>query len=119
MIDQILSKKRNLYLLVAFVILIESLSTALLKVASRYPTLSPGFCLFYALSVAIFGLDAVCWQLMLERMPLGTAYMRKGGTYVLFFFWAVVLFHETITLQNVIGMAIIVIGMVVSMSDDR
>jgi len=117
LIDRFLSKKRNLYLMVAFVIFIESLSTALLKVAGRHPTFSFYFCLFYALSVAIFGIDAICWQLMLERMPLSTAYMRKGGTYVLFFFWAVVLFGETITLQNVIGMAIIVLGMVVSMSD--
>lgn len=117
MIDRVLSNKRNLYILMAFVIFIESLSTALLKVAGQHPTLSFEFCLFYFLSVAIFGVDAICWQLMLERMPLGTAYMRKGGTYILFFFWAVVLFHETITLQNVIGMLIIVVGMVVSMSD--
>ncbi|MCC8128576.1 MAG: hypothetical protein LIO51_01360 [Clostridiales bacterium] len=119
MIDQFLSKKRNLYLMVAFVIFIESLSTALLKVAGQYPTLSFEFCLFYVISVGIFGVDAICWQLMLERMPLGTAYMRKGGTYVLFFFWAVVLFHETITVQNIIGMGIIILGMVVSMSDDH
>ena len=119
MIDRLLSKKRNLYIMVCFVVFIESLSTALLKVAGQYPTFSLYFCLFYALSVGIFAVDAICWQLMLERMPLGTAYMRKGGTYVLFFFWAWALFHETIRLQNVIGMAIIIVGMVVSMPDER
>ena len=118
MIDQVLSKKRNLYLLICFVVFIESLSTALLKVAGQYPTLSLNFCLFFGISVAIFGVDAICWQLLLERMPLGTAYMRKGANYVLFFFWAAVLFHETIKIQNIIGMAIIIVGMVVSMSDD-
>jgi drug/metabolite transporter (DMT)-like permease len=33
--------------------------------------------------------------------------------------WAQVLFHETITLQQYIGMAIIIVGMVVSLSDDH
>ena len=65
------------------------------------------------------GIYAVAWQLILERLPLTTAYLRKGVTYVLIFVWAAVIFGEQITVQQVIGIIIIIAGMVVSMSDGQ
>ena len=61
---------------------------------------------------------AVTWQLILERLPLTTAYLRKGITYVMAFVWAIVFFHETISVRQIIGITVIIIGMVVSMSDE-
>lgn len=90
-----------------------------MKLGGRYPLFSFGYLAFFALAVMIMAIYAVIWQLILERMPLTTAYLRKGISYVLVFFWAVVIFHETITIRQIIGVIVIIIGMVVSMSDEH
>jgi len=100
-------------------IFLESLTTSFMKLGGRYPLLSVGYLAFFGLAVTIMAIYAVIWQLILERMPLTTAYLRKGVSYVLVFFWAVIIFHETITLRHFIGMIVIIIGMVVSMTDGK
>ena len=81
--------------------------------------LLPLYVFFFCLAVGIMALYAVAWQLLLERLPLTTAYLRKGLTYVLIFVWAAVFFHEQIQPKQIIGMAVIIVGMVVSMSDEH
>lgn len=119
MLDKFLDNKRNLYTLAILAIVFESLSSSVLKMSKDYPVLSPMYLFWFGVALGILALYAVAWQLLLERLPLTTAYMRKGLTYVLIFVWAQVLFHETITLQQYIGMAIIIVGMVVSLSDEH
>lgn len=108
-------KKRNVYLFALLAIVIESFSSAILKMAGQYPLFSVQYLIWFALAVAVMGIYAIAWQLVLEHLPLSTAYMRKGITYVLIFVWAVLLFHESITLQQIIGIVVIIIGMAVSM----
>ena len=64
------------------------------------------------------GIYAVAWQLILEKLPLTIAYLRKDVTYVLIFIWAALIFGEKITPQQIVGIAIIIAGMVVSIRDD-
>ena len=90
-----------------------------LKLGGQYPFMSPMYIMFFCLAVGIMGVYAVVWQLLLERLPLTTAYLRKGISYVLVFVWAYVIFREVITIKQIIGVIVIIIGMVVSMSDDR
>ncbi len=118
MLNQFLDKKRNLYALASIAILFESLTSPFLKLGGRYPFLSPMYLFWFCAAAAILGGYAVAWQLILERLPLTTAYLRKGVTYMLIFVWALLIFHERITLQQVIGIIVIIIGMVVSMSDE-
>ena len=119
MLDRFLDKKRNLYALAIVAIVFESLSSTVLKLGGQYPFLSAGYLFFFCLAVGIMALYAVAWQLLLERLPLTTAYLRKGLTYVLIFVWAGVFFHEQIQPKQIIGMAVIIVGMVVSMSDEH
>ena len=114
MLDRFLDKKRNLYALAIVAIVFESLSSTVLKLGGQYPFLSTGYLFFFCLAVGIMALYAVAWQL-----PLTTAYLRKGLTYVLIFVWAAVFFHEQIQPKQIIGMAVIIVGMVVSMSDEH
>ena len=114
MLDRFLDKKRNLYALAIVAIVFESLSSTVLKLGGQYPFLSTGYLFFFCLAVGIMALYAVAWQLLLE-----TAYLRKGLTYVLIFVWAAVFFHEQIQPKQIIGMAVIIVGMVVSMSDEH
>ncbi len=115
MLNRLFEKKRNVYIFALIAIVIESFSSAILKIAGQYPLLSANYLLWFALAVAVMGIYAVAWQLVLEHLPLSTAYMRKGITYVLIFVWAAFLFHEAITLQQVVGIAVIIVGMAVSM----
>lgn len=119
MLDRFLDKKRNVYLLAIVAIVFESLSSSVLKMSRPYPFLSPMYLFWFGVAICIMGLYAVAWQLLLERLPLTTAYLRKGLTYVLIFIWAKVFFNETITPQQIVGIIIIIAGMVVSMSDDH
>lgn len=98
----------------------ESLTSPCLKIGSqRYEPFSPGYFFWFGLAVAILGIYAVCWQLILERIPLTTAYLRRGFSYILLFVWSSLIFHETITIRQIIGIAVISLGMIVSVSDDR
>ena len=114
MLNRLFEKKRNVYIFALIAIVIESFSSAILKIG-QYPLFSANYLLWFALAVAVMGIYAVAWQLVLEHLPLSTAYMRKGITYVLIFVWAALLFHEAITLQQVVGIAVIIVGMAVSM----
>lgn len=115
MLTKLFEKKRNVYIFALLAIVIESFSSAILKMAGQYPLFSANYLLWFALAIVVMGIYAVAWQLVLEHLPLSTAYMRKGITYILIFVWAVVLFHETITTQQIVGIIVIIIGMAVSM----
>lgn len=120
MLNHFLDKRRNVFLLAAFAVFMESLTSPCLKIGSqRHAPFSPGYFFWFGLAVAILGIYAVCWQLILERIPLTTAYLRRGFSYVLLFVWSTLIFHETITPRQYLGIVVICIGMVVSVSDDR
>ncbi|MCD8007605.1 MAG: EamA family transporter, partial [Clostridiales bacterium] len=89
------------------------------QLGRKYPVLAPMFLFWFCAAVVILAGYAVAWQLILERLPLTTAYLRKGISYMLIFVWAVVIFHEAITVKQVVGILVIIIGMVVSMSDEQ
>ena len=114
-----LDKRRNVFLLAAFAVFMESLTSPCLKIGSqRYETFSIGYFFWFGLAVVILGIYAVCWQLILERIPLTTAYLRRGFSYILLFIWSMLIFHETITIRQIIGIAVISLGMIISVSED-
>ena len=100
MLDNFLSKRSNIILLAIVAVFMESLTSPCLKLGGRYPFMS-------------------CWQLILEKLPLTTAYLRRGFSYILIFVWARVIFHEAITWKQILGILVITIGMVISISDEK
>lgn len=120
MLKNILDRRRNVFLLAAFAVFMESLTSPCLKIGSNnYEPFSAGYFFWFGLAVAILGIYAVCWQLILERIPLTTAYLRRGFSYVLLFVWSTLIFHEVITFKQIIGIAVICLGMVISVSDEH
>ena len=120
MLRKFLDKRRNVFLLAAFAVFMESLTSPCLKIGSqRYDTFSAGYFFWFGLAVVILGIYAVCWQLILERIPLTTAYLRRGFSYILLFVWSMLIFHETITWKQILGIIVITIGMVISISDEK
>lgn len=68
--------------------------------------------LWIAGAIGVMGVYAVLWQQLIMRMPLSTAYMFKGTSLIFVLLISALLFGEAITINNVIGSAIIISGIV-------
>ena len=90
--------------------MLQSLSSVFIKYAGQYETLSPEFIFYFVIAVGCLGVFAIMWQFLLELIPLTTAYLRKGILYILILIWSVILFNETVTINNIIGSIIIIAG---------
>lgn len=115
-------KKTNrvkIWILLSLSLIIQSLSSVFIKYAGKYETLSREFILFYALAVGCLGVFAIMWQLLLELIPLTTAYLRKGILYILILIWSVILFKEQVTVNNIIGSIIIIVGISIHGMDEH
>lgn len=82
------------------------------KMASQQEPMSFPYLLWIAGAVGVMGLYAMLWQQVISRMSLSTAYMFKGTSLIFVLLISALLFGETITINNLIGSAIIVLGIV-------
>lgn len=80
------------------------------KMAALQPTGSWPYLLWFGGAVAIIGIYALLWQQVLRRIELSTAYMFKGATLIFTMLFAALLFGEAITVPNIVGSIIIIIG---------
>ena len=93
--------------------------TLFTKYASQHPFLSARYMLGLCGAVGVMGIYAICWQQVLRRIDLSTAYMFKGTSLIFVMLLAFVIFGEQITLNNIIGAAIIVAGIVLYAREDH
>lgn len=80
------------------------------KMAALCEPFSWAYLLWFAGAVAIIGVYALLWQQVLRRIELSTAYMFKGTTLIFTMLFAALLFGESITIPNIAGSIIIIIG---------
>lgn len=80
------------------------------KYASQQEMGSVAYCIGLAGAVGVMGAYAICWQQILKRVELSTAYMFKGTSLIFVMLLAFALFGEAITLMNIIGAAVIIAG---------
>ena len=99
-------------------LLLFSLTTVLSKLAAGEAFLSPRFCLFFGGEFVLLGLYAIGWQQILKRLPLTLAYTNKAVTLVWSMVFGVLLFHETVSIKQVIGCALAVAGVVLFVRAD-
>ena len=97
-------------LLIQIIVVIYTLSGVAGKYASGYPFLSLGFIGFYGIEIAILGIYAILWQQIIKKYDLSIAYANRSIALLWSMIWANLLFHETISLKNIIGVAIVIIG---------
>lgn len=82
------------------------------KMASRQEMLSWPYLFWIAGAIGVMGIYALLWQQVIARMPISTAYMFKGTSLIFVLLISALLFGEAITLNNVIGAVIIIIGII-------
>lgn len=99
---------------------IYTLSGIAAKLASNYAFLSIGFILCYGAEILVLGVYAVIWQQIIKRIDISVAYANRALAIFWSALWAAVLFREQITIQNILGIALIFIGtMVVNWGDSK
>ena len=108
---------RNVIILQA-IILIYTLASVVAKFASGEEFLSFKFILFYGLEIFILGVYAILWQQIIKKFEISIAYANRAMSLLWSLVWAVVFFHENITIKNVIGVIIVVIGTIIVNSDE-
>ena len=84
--------------------------TLFTKYASQQEMGSVAYCLGLAGAIGVLGAYAICWQQVLKRVELSTAYMFKGTSLIFIMLFAFALFGEQITLMNIVGAIVIITG---------
>lgn len=107
-----MGKRRGLFFGLIGVNIVYACTSIFTKMASRQEILSLSYLLWIAGAIGVMGVYAVLWQQLIARMPLATAYMFKGTSLIFVLLISALLFGEAITINNVIGSAIIIGGIV-------
>ena len=101
------------------VIAIYTLSTVCAKFASGQEFMSFQFILYYGIEMIILGVYAIIWQQLLKKFDVSIAYANKAMGLLWSIVWAILIFNETITIKNVIGVIIVIAGTIIVNSEDE
>lgn len=112
------TKLKEIFIL-QIVIAIYTLSTVFAKFASRKEFMSFKFVLYYGLEMLILAVYAVVWQQLIKKFDISVAYANKAMGLLWSIVWAILIFNETITIKNVIGVVIVIIGTIIVNSEDE
>jgi len=99
------------------IVAIYTLSGVAGKAASQSGFLSFGFLFFYGLEIAILGVYAILWQQIIKRFDLSVAYANRAIALLWSMLWAKLFFHETVSMQNILGVMIVICGTMLVNSD--
>lgn len=101
-----------LLLMVAF--LIYSATGIFTKLASMNDLMSVAGLQYLALVFVALGTYAVLWQFILGRVALSQAFLFKSTTVLFSLCFAYFLFDEQISLQNIVGASLIIVGIILN-----
>jgi len=109
---------KNRFVLLFIAIFIFSLAGVMSKMAAE-SGLGIKLIVFMGLQIMILSIYALLWQQILKKFALITAMSCRGLVIILSLVWAAVIFGETVTVLNIIGSLVIVLGIYVVSSEDR
>lgn len=98
-------------------LLVYSLLGICSKLAAQVPFMSFQFIMYYGVVILNLGIYAICWQQIIKRMPLVTAYANKAITVIWGILWGKLFFQESISLPKIIGALIIICGIILVVTD--
>lgn len=98
-------------------ILLFSLTSVFSKCASvqfKHGSLkNPLLYLFLLLMVVNCAVYAIAWQKIMKKFSLSTAYANRSVYLIWSQVWAVVIFHESLSVKNIIGLLVVLVGVMV------
>ena len=89
------------------------------KLAARERFLSPRFLLLYCGMLLILFVYALCWQQIIKKIPLTTAYLNKAVSIPWGILWGMLIFGEQVSLRMLIGAVIVIAGVVLVVKADE
>lgn len=98
------------FLLLHCLLFVYSFSDIVSKLASGQEFLSLKFIFLYGTVIFLLGIYAIFWQQILKKISLITAYANKSVTIIWGMFFGAVLFKEQIHWNQILGAAIIILG---------
>lgn len=110
---------RKVLILLQLLICYFSVIGILSKKASTFPVLSMQFIAIYSTILLMFFVYAVLWQQILKRVTLTTAFISRSSLVIWSLVWSVLFFGESVSVKNLIGAVIIVLGIMVVANDDK
>lgn len=103
---------KNILLLQA-IIIIYTVSSVMAKLASGSKDDLMRMFLFLGMEFVILAIYAVLWQQMIKRFDLSVAYANRSMAILWSMIWAVLFFHDEISVRNVLGVLIVLLGTVI------
>ena len=107
-------EKVKYYIQLHLNILLFSLTSVFSKMASvqynRHGLGSIWLYVFLALMIGNCGIYAIAWQQVIKKFSLSTAYANKSVYLLWSQIWAVVIFHENLSVRNIIGILVVLTG---------
>ena len=94
--------------------MIYSTSGVFLKLAANEEFLSWMYLALFALVIVVLGVYAILWQMILKTIPLSQAFLFKSMTVVFSLVYACLIFSETLSWKNILGAALIMVGIIVN-----
>ena len=95
------------------VIIIYTISSIMAKFASANNGEPLRFILFFGLEFVFLGIYALLWQQMIKTFDLSVAYANRSMALLWSMIWAVIFFHDRITVKNIIGVILVMIGTII------
>lgn len=95
------------------VIVIYTLSSVMAKLASGQEVFSGAFFGFYLAELVILGIYALLWQQMIKRFELSVAYTNRAMALLWSMVWAVVIFHDSVSVRQIAGVVLVILGTLV------
>jgi len=113
---EIMGKARS-YIQLHLNILLFSFTSVLSKMASiqynKNGLQSWILYLLLLLMIANCGIYALAWQQVIKKFSLTTAYANKSVAILWSQIWAVVIFHESLSVRNIVGIMVVLVGVLV------
>jgi len=106
------------FIVLFFALIISSLTGVLSKFAANCDFLSFNFLVFYGLEIVLLGVYALIWQRVIKHIPLSAAYACKAFTVILALFYGAFIFGEVISVKQMIGSFVLIIGILIYVSSD-
>lgn len=105
------------YLLLHLTVLFFSFTGVFSKLASgcfsRNGLYDPMLYVYLFLMLLDCFLYALIWQKIIKHFDLNVAYANKNAYLIWSQLWAVLIFHETLSVQNIIGLLLVFFGVLV------
>ena len=89
------------------------------KIAAQFSFLSITYILLIGGMFAVLGLYALLWQQAIKPFPPSVAYSNKSITIIWTTIISALFFSEKITLNNILGIPVIIAGIVLVVANDE